>query len=340
MAKAHLTWESSVQRNRWMQFIDINLRGAGQVMFQNNPLTGLLFIIGIFWGAIAAGSIAIGIGAVAALLISTLTAIVLDVNQESLHQGLYGFNGILVGIGVTTALQNSPLMWVYLIIGAAVSTVAMLAIENVMKNWGMPTLTFPFVLTTWLLALAVYQFAHLPSGSLGPPSLPLSGGLSEAHTAFTPGFLLTGWIKGVSQVFLINNVITGIIFVIALAVNSWRAAIFALVGTAVGLLIALLFGASAHSIGNGLYGFSAVLTAIALGSVFYAPSAKVILYTIAGVIVTVIVQAALTTALSPIGIPIYTAPFVFATWLFLLPKVKFALGTPVRRDAGGRADGR
>ncbi|HET9918250.1 MAG TPA: urea transporter [Ktedonobacteraceae bacterium] len=324
MARVSLTWENGVQRNSFIQFIDINLRGAGQVMFQNNPLTGLLFIIGIFWGAIAAGSIAIGIGAVVALLISTLTAMVLNVDIGSLRQGLYGFNGILVGIGVATFIQNTPLMWVYLIIGAALSTVAMLAITNLMKNWGMAALTFPFVLTTWFLLLAVYQFTHLPIGSLGPPALPLSGNLPGTNMPLTVSFLLTGWITGVSQVFLINNVVTGIIFVIALAVSSWQAAILALVGAAVGLSIALLFGANAHGIGTGLYGFSAVLTAIALGSVFYSPSFKVVLYTIVGVILTVIVQAALNTALSPIGIPTLTAPFVLATWLFLLPKEQFA----------------
>ncbi|MGH2496695.1 MAG: urea transporter [Ktedonobacteraceae bacterium] len=324
MARVSLIWENGVQRNSFMQFIDINLRGAGQVMLQNNPLTGLLFIIGIFWGAIAAGSIAVGIGAVAALLISTLTAMALNADLASLRQGLYGFNGILVGIGVATFIQNTALMWVYLIIGAALSTIVMLAITNLMKNWGMPALTFPFVLTTWFLVLAVYQFTHLPSGSLGPPAFPLNGNPSGASTSLTAGFLLTGWITGVSQVFLINNVITGIIFVIALVISSWWVAILALVGTAVGLIIALLFGANAHSIGIGLYGFSAVLTAIALGSVFYSPSFKVVLYTIVGAIFTVIVQAALNTALSPIGIPTFTAPFVLATWLFLLPKVKFA----------------
>ena len=31
--------------------VDVLLRGAGQVMFQNSPWTGLLFLAGIFWGA-------------------------------------------------------------------------------------------------------------------------------------------------------------------------------------------------------------------------------------------------------------------------------------------------
>lgn len=324
MESLRLAWRNRVGRNHVAWFIDINLRGAGQVMLQNNPLTGLLFIVGIFWGAVAAGSVAIGIGAVAALLLSTLTAMLLHVERESLNQGLYGFNGALVGIGVATFLQNTLLMWVYLALGAAFSTVVMLAITNLLRTWKMPALTFPFVLTTWLLVLAVYQFTHLPAESLGPPSLALGGSLLGAHASLTAGFLLTGWATGVAQVFLINNIITGIIFVVALAVNSWQAMMLALAGSAVGLLVALVFGANAHSIGAGLYGFSAVLTAIALGSVFYRLSFTVALYAIAGAIATVIIQAALNTALSPVGIPTFTAPFVLATWLFLAPNVTFA----------------
>lgn len=321
--RVRLAWKNAVARHRGVWFVDIVLRGAGQVMFQNNPLTGLLFLIGIFWGAAAAGQIAIAIGAAVALLISTLTAMALHADRASLDQGLFGFNGALVGVAVPIIVQDTPLMWVYLALGAALSTVVMLAFTRLLRIWRMPALTFPFVLTTWLLALAVYPFARLTRGALGPPALPLAGGAPGAHVALTAGFLLTGWITGVAQVFLLDNVVTGIIFVLALAVNSWRAALLALAGAAVGLLVALLFGANAQSVGSGLYGFSAALTAIALGGVFYARSYPVTIYAIMGAIATVIVQAALNTALAPLGIPTFTAPFVLATWLFLLPDVPF-----------------
>ncbi|MBR3887096.1 MAG: urea transporter, partial [Alistipes sp.] len=36
-------------------FIKILLRGAAQVMFQCNSWCGLLFIVGIFWGAYSSG---------------------------------------------------------------------------------------------------------------------------------------------------------------------------------------------------------------------------------------------------------------------------------------------
>ena len=47
---------------------------------------------------------------------------------------------------------------------------------------------------------------------------------------------------------------------------------------------------------------------------------RVAAFALLGTIFTVIVQGALDTAVAPIGIPTFTAPFVFVTWLFLLPK--------------------
>jgi urea transporter len=60
--------------------------------------------------------------------------------------------------------------------------------------------------------------------------------------------------------------------------------------------------------------------------VFYTPSVRVAIYTIPGIVFTVIAQAALNVLLLPVGIPTLTAPFVGVTWLFLLPKARF---TPV-----------
>ena len=41
-------WNALASQNPVVHFIDVCLRGAGQVMFQNNPLTGLFFLVGIF----------------------------------------------------------------------------------------------------------------------------------------------------------------------------------------------------------------------------------------------------------------------------------------------------
>jgi urea transporter len=312
------SWTDIAARNSALGFLDICLRGAGQVIFQNNPLTGLFFLLAILWGAIVAGQIAIAVGAVLALVIATVTAMLLNADEPSLKQGLFGFNGVLVGAAMPTFLAGSPAMWLVLIVGAAVSTVVMLAVSNVMKTWGSPALTFPFVLTTWFLVLGAYSFGHVPIAGLPPPALPHAPGV--ASVILSPLDLLRIWLKGPAQVFLINNAISGVLVVIGLAVSSRFAAIFALAGSAVAIVMAFILGASEASINAGLYGFSPVLTAVGLGCVFYQPSWRVALYALLGTIFTVIVQGAMDAAVGPLGIPTFTAPFVFVTWLFLLPK--------------------
>jgi urea transporter len=56
-----------------IDFLKIISRGISQVMLQNNIITGLLFLIGIFYN-----SWLMGIGALIGVLISTLTAFILE----------------------------------------------------------------------------------------------------------------------------------------------------------------------------------------------------------------------------------------------------------------------
>ena len=49
------------------------------------------------------------------------------------------------------------MLWVYVVLGGAVSVVATLGTANVFKTWGVAALTAPFVLTAWLLLLATYR---------------------------------------------------------------------------------------------------------------------------------------------------------------------------------------
>ena len=316
-------WDDAAADNGVVRFVDTVLRGAGQVMFQNNPLTGLLFIAGITWGAIDAGMGEVAVAAVVGLVVATVTAILLDVDHEGLHQGLYGFNGILVGAGTATFLHVDGYVWAYTVVGAAVSTVVMLALANVLKTWGVPALTFPFVLTTWFLVLGAWAFTNIEPAGLGPAALPTVPGAGAADVDLTVSFVAETLFRNISQVFLINNVATGVIFVLALAVSSLWSAAFAVAGSALALATALVVGAEGTSITSGLFGFSAVLTAIALGSVFYTPNGRVVCFAALGVVFTVIVQGAMDGALEPVGIPTFTAPFVVATWLFLLPKERF-----------------
>lgn len=311
-------WESLAASSGALRFLDINLRSIGQVMFQNNPLTGIIFLAAIACGSYAAGAPRVAIAGVLAVVVANRTAELLHVETEPLHAGLYGFNGILVGLALATFLAPGVLLWVYVILGAAVSVVVMLGTTNVVKPWG-GALTFPFVITTWLLLLATYGFSGLAGTALP------TGNVVAAFQAYKGSplqliDLAQGVFLSISQVFLKASSIAALLLLAGLAVSSLAAAAFALGAAILAVLTAHLFGAESDLITGGLLGFSPVLTAIALGTVFYQPSWRVVAYTVLATMFTVIVQSALNVALTPFAIPALTAPFVLVTWLFLLPR--------------------
>ncbi|WP_300733260.1 urea transporter [Pseudomonas sp.] len=311
------TWSRWVNGNAGLQFIDVTLRGCAQVMFQNNPLTGLLFFAAIFVGAFAEGNPAVAYGAVLGTATATLFGMKLP-DQTSWKAGLYGYNGCLVGVALPTFLQVSPVLWLCILLGSVVSVIVTICIADILKTWKVAALTAPFVLVTWTLLLASYSFGGMEGNALPVPNLPHDL-VAHNSNVFDGIDFLKSTFYGVSEVFLISTVIGSVLFLAGLAVSSLWAAVFGFFGSVLAVLTATLLQADHAGINNGLYAFSAVLTAIALGSTFNKPSWRVLIYTLIGVVFTVFVQGALNTLLGPIGIPSLTMPFVLASWLFLVP---------------------
>ena len=99
-------WEACCSRSPALRFVDIGLRGFGQVMFQDNSLTGLLFLAAIAWGSIVAGVPHVLLAGVLGVVASTLTAVWLNADKTALMAGLYGYNGVLVGLALATFLSQ------------------------------------------------------------------------------------------------------------------------------------------------------------------------------------------------------------------------------------------
>ena len=310
-------WSQVADGNVALEFIDVTLRGCAQVMFQNNPLTGLLFFAAIFVGAFGEGIPAVAFGSVLGTAVATFTGMHLQ-DRKSWKAGLYGYNGCLVGAALPTFLEVTPTLWLCIILGSVVSVIVTICIADILKTWKVAALTAPFVLVTWTMFLASYAFGGLNIASLPVPNLPHDL-IAHNSNLFDGIRWLDGTFYGISEVFLFSSVIGSVLLLAGLAVSSLWAAVFAFFGSLLAMLVASVLQAEHASINNGLYAFSAVLTAIALGSTFNKPSWRVLIYTLIGVIFTVFVQGALNTVLAPVGIPTLTMPFVLASWLFLVP---------------------
>lgn len=316
------------ERNTVLRSLDWILRGVGLVVFQGNWLSGIVILVGI-----GVTSRVYLVAAIVGTVVSTTAAVALGVDRRMIDAGLMGFNGCLVGLGLVVNLSDatgsggwpSVRLWLYVLVCAAFSTVIMVALASLLGSRMVPTLTAPFVFATWLFLFAVFSFSELDASRFGP-SLPDASAQTSDYTLAT---LWNGTFKGVAEVFFLDSRVSGLLVIIGVLVNTRIGALMAVSGSALAALVAMGLGATEVSINLGMYGFSACLTAIALGGIFFVPNRAGLIYTAFGVTVTVVAWPAIGTLLSPIGMPTLTFPFVLVTWIFVIAKTGIPALVPV-----------
>jgi urea transporter len=303
------------------EFVGWVLRGIAQVVFQNNALSGAVILAAIFYN-----SWIYGIACLFGTMISTATALLFKADKSLIKDGLFGFNGALIAIALvaytspnfTTGNLPNLYLWLYIVLCAAFTTVIVPAFGALLGPHKVPGFTMPFVLATWFFLGALLQFSTIDVSNAVKPTSPADfTGPKPAYTWLT---WFHGITMGVAEIFFQDNWVTGILILIGIAINTRIGALMALMGSTLAVAGAVLYGAHDEAIRDGLFGYNAALTAMALGGMFYVLTVPAFLYTVIGVLVTARVWASLGVFLEPTGMPVLTSAFVFVTWLMLLAK--------------------
>jgi urea transporter len=308
-------------------FLEYCLRGVGQVVFMNSPITGL-FILAAAW----IYDPWFGFAGTIAVIASTLAALALGFDRHAIHAGLYGFNGVLVGLAL--ALFLSPpwdaLVVLWIIVLGAASSVLMGALAALFGGaWGVPPFTLAFNVITLLFLITGLQAAYGRLGVGVTPAAPISGG-PGVQTALRPSAdavgntdamaIVNAVFRGIGQLFFLNSILAGVLIIIGIAFCSRIAAGFALVGSIVGMLTGVALGADGVAIYNGLWGFNSFDAALAIAGVFYVLTWRSAVLGIVCAAFTALLFGAIASLFVPWGLPALTLPFCFGTLAFVLLK--------------------
>ncbi len=267
------------------------LNGCSQIFLQQHPLFGALCLL-----AIAVGAPDLLGGALLGGFAAALAAHRRGYAQADIDAGLYSYNGILLGLLLCHHFAWSALLPLLIIASAGASSLIVnrLMHGNRQRQW-LPAFTAPFVGLSWL------AISLLPA-TLTPP-LRLAGTLIPSLDLLGIGAAL---LKGVGQVMFLGEPLAGAIVLLGLFLASRRAALWALVGSAVGLAFALQQGWATGSALNGLYGYNCALVGVALSQVYRKPVVVVL-----GILLALPLQP----GFAALALPELTAPFILACWL-------------------------
>jgi len=268
--------------------IRIVLKNISQVLLLNNAWTGLFILLGLFIGSWKVGVMAL-IASVIALLLAKRT----NYSEEEINTGLSGFNPVLTAIALTLFLVPKWYSLIIILVAIIITMPIGSAFREFFKPFGVPMLTMPYVFVSWLILLMSFQFKFVNADVNILPNAIQEIQFSGHHIQFINAFL-----SGFSEIFLLKSVLAGTLILI-------------------GIFIALIvLGANHDQINEGLFGYNVILTVLALGIAFRTRIQRPISIVL-GILLTVVIHAGMTTLLTPYGLPVFTLPFIIATWIML-----------------------
>lgn len=280
------------------------LNGFSQIFLQRHPGCGALILL-----AIAVGAPNLLGGALLGGATAWLTAVRRRYAPEDIEAGLYGYNGVLLGLLLSVRFEPSLYLALLIFCAAGLSSLVLNSLLKAVRqrNW-LPAYTSPFVGIGWLLLV------------LGGP-LELTPSPTAAAT-LQPGWVDTplALVRGIGQVIFLDQPIAGGLVLAALFLAGWRVALWALLGSATALFLALLQGLPLQAVLGGLFSLNGALIALALGKDLRRPWCA-----LAGILLAVALQP----GFDAIGLPAMTAPFILACWLVLAAKRMMGLSQPV-----------
>lgn len=122
------------------------MKGMSEVFIIDSLWVGLLILVALFIAGWRFGVYGL-IGA----FVSWITAYFMGADAQSLNLGLYNYNAVLTIIAVSIIFNHhkwkSPLLG---IIAAAFTVPATVGLSLLLQPFGLPALTFPFIVCTWL----------------------------------------------------------------------------------------------------------------------------------------------------------------------------------------------
>lgn len=300
-------------------FLSSIVNSYTQIFFSNNRVFALILIAVTFFDFWA------GLSGVVAVMVTNILAYLIGLNRISITKGYYGFNSLLVGLGLGVFYQPGLQFFIVLVFASFLTLFLTLWVEGVVGKYGLPFLSLSFLLGTWLVSLASRQFTalHISERGIFMTNEMFSLGGHDMVASYN---WLTNlgihesvrmYFTSLGAIFFQYHLFAGILVAVGLLIYSRIAFILSLVGFFSAYAYYNFIGASIQELSYSYIGFNFILTSIAIGGFFIIPSRWSFLWVI---LLTPLISIILTSTqfiFSLFQLSVYSLPFNMVVLLFL-----------------------
>lgn len=295
------------------------LNSYSQLFFSKNKGLGLLLLIVSFLDP------SFGISGLLAISTCSIIALLMGFDRQYVEDGNYGFNGLLVGLGLATYFEPGIPFFALLIVASLMVFMLTASLTGALSRYNLPSLSFPFILTLWCVLLASRYFESIGISPrkfflldkfLENNNIKVVGLYNNFNELFIPNYLGI-YFKSLGSILFQPNILSGAIITLGLLFTSRIIFTLSLFGFFSAYFFCLIIGVNFAELSYSAIGFNFILTGIAIGAFFLIPSWRSFLWIVILVPPMVILTAALGNLFGIVLLNAYSLPFTILTITFL-----------------------
>ncbi|XP_029173737.1 urea transporter 2-like [Nylanderia fulva] len=306
-----------------VHLFEILLRGYGQIVFANNPLSGLLIIVTM--AAVAPGTF---VWSAATAVLGLLVSVTIREPREIVENGITVFNPLLVGVMSYNVIPRmygpfDAFCFLLVFLGAILSVY----LARSLRSDKFSCTTWPFHLVEILLIFAfstqnvltkstepTFEMHNATSETTMMTTTANDAGFYDATDVYINwGMILRGCVLSAPQMIGIESVILGAVMYLAMLICSPTTIVFSFIGAFCGTLGALQLGVDHSKVYSGVWGYNSLLTAAACGGNLLVLNGQTAAVAVMGAIFASLLQYFLESLFINTQLPILALPFIIST---------------------------
>ncbi|NPD85751.1 peptidoglycan DD-metalloendopeptidase family protein [Lentimicrobium sp. L6] len=249
------------------------LNSYSQVFFSTSKILAIVLLLISFFDYGA------GIGGLTAVIIANILAHFLGYNEYYIKSGLFGFNSLLVGLGVGLTFQPSIELFLLIAIASTTAFFLTIAFQGVLGKYGLPFLSIPFLATIWIVLLAGGELTALNISERGIYTYNelygIGGQAMVSLYDWLDGLISSSFLRiyfySLGAIFFQKGLLAGILISLGLLIYSRITFVLSILGYTISYIFYIFVGIEFNSLSYTFIGFNYILTAIALGGYYLIP---------------------------------------------------------------------
>ena len=295
------------------------LHSYSQIFFSQDKWYGaILLMVSLF-------DYRLGLGGLAAVLLTNLLAHLLGFSKEQIASGLYGFNAVFIGICLVYKFHVNAAFLVLFFFSVVLGFMLTIWLETLFSKHKIPILTLPFVLTLFVVDLSVDSFHNIQS------ILPFDRfTVVLAKQMKAPWYevvhlfdgakipqMLYYYLKTVASIFFSDSILAGSIIVVALLFLSRIKSTVAFLGFVFAFVTSKMMGVDIQLLTQNLAGVNYLFWGMAIGCFFLIPNTYSYLLVIGLTPALFLINSGIESLIGSLGLSSYTLSFSLLSILLL-----------------------